>query len=277
MDDTIEAVGRADFAKGGQDTDGGQSVPAIRHLSVGWRMSLLLVLNAVVFVILAVVLWRGGALLAHQWTELQRLSAEERQLDGIGADVGRLQSLIHRSLQMPTDEVVAEISRRRAALLDRLAGAGVTDARASQEVSLLALTSRQFFAGFDALRDLNAGIRSLYRDQVLKLAGEVSGLYGILENAPHSGEGRLWPALGQSRETFVDTLVAVDAFYFSNDQEALERARHNLGIITRSAPVMRDLAQPGLERSAVTALAARIETLTRTARRQLRWPVQRQL
>ena len=234
---------------------------SIRRIPVGWRVPLLVALNLVVFLILAAVIWHGNRVLGGQWIEVQRITSEHRLFDGIENDAGGLQSQIHRYLEMPSESVLTDIGRLRGHLLAHLAGIGVFDAVTADGVARVVKASQQLLDGFEALRRLNAGIRALYRDRILRVGSEVSGLYGILDDVTHGSNALSWPSIAKSRENFGAALLAINAFYFSGDAEALNQAHRGLEAVTQTAPVIRDLAHGELEQRTVAALAERFAAI----------------
>ncbi|MEI8395893.1 MAG: hypothetical protein WCF85_14225 [Rhodospirillaceae bacterium] len=71
----------------------------VRRIPVGWRISLLVMLNLAVCLIVAGLIWRGSHMLEHQWAEVQRITEDERLIDAIDNGTSRLHSLIHRYLR----------------------------------------------------------------------------------------------------------------------------------------------------------------------------------
>lgn len=230
---------------------------SIRRIPLGWRVSLLVAFNLVVFPILAAVVWQGNRTLGEQWIEVQRIGAEERLFAAIESNADALQSQIHRYLEMPSDSVLTDIGRLRGLLLSRLASFRAFDATTADGVAEVVKASQQLLDGFDALRGVNAGLRTLYRDRVLRIGSEVSGLYGILDEVTHGSNTFSWPSISKSQENFSTALLAINAFYFSGDAEALARARRGLDAVTQTAPVIRDLARSELEQRTVAALTER--------------------
>ncbi|MEI6560229.1 MAG: ATP-binding protein [Rhodospirillaceae bacterium] len=224
---------------------------------MGWRLSLLVALNLVVFLILAAVIWHGNRILGEQWAEVLRISAEERLFDGVDSNAGTLQGQIHRYLEMPTDAVLTDIGRLRTQLLGRLAALRAVDDSAAGGIAQVVKASQRLFDGFEALRELNPRIRSLYRDRILGIGSEISGLYGLLDEASRAANAVSWASISKSRENFGAVLLAIDAFYFSGDAEALARARRGLEAITQTVPIIREFARTELEQGTVAALAGR--------------------
>ncbi|MBI1209340.1 MAG: PAS domain S-box protein [Azospirillum sp.] len=239
----------------------------IRSVPVGWRLSLMVALNAVVIVIFGALIWGAGQVVQRQWDELHRVREFDRLFVRIDSEVGRLQSLIHRYFNAPTPEVLAEIARRRGELLARLEGMRLPGDEFADELYRLTLTSRRFLAGFDALKTVNDRIRQTYDQSILGSARDMAGLYSILDNAARGIDGLLWPSLSQSRQLFSEALLAVDAFYLGNDRTAAAVAEHNLNTIVNTVPVMQDLAADDLQRAALTALEDRGRTLLQGLRR----------
>jgi signal transduction histidine kinase len=67
----------------------------------------------------------------------------------------------------------------------------------------------------------------------------------------------LLPSLGKSREAFTASLLAANAYYLSLSPDAAEDARGNIMAVEQAIPVMMDLADSSLQRTALAALAQR--------------------
>ena len=67
----------------------------------------------------------------------------------------------------------------------------------------------------------------------------------------------LLPSLGKSREAFTSSLLAANSFYLSLASDAAEEAKANIVTVEQTIPVMIDLAENSLQRSALAALAQR--------------------
>jgi signal transduction histidine kinase len=85
----------------------------------------------------------------------------------------------------------------------------------------------------------------------------MAGLYAIIEGAIGARDALLLPSLGKSREAFTASLVAANAFYLSLASGAADEARKNITTVEQTIPVMIDLAENNLQRTALTALAQR--------------------
>jgi signal transduction histidine kinase len=85
----------------------------------------------------------------------------------------------------------------------------------------------------------------------------MAGLYAIIEGAIGARDALLLPSLGKSREAFTASLVAANAFYLSLASDAADEARKNITTVEQTIPVMIDLAENNLQRTALTALAQR--------------------
>jgi signal transduction histidine kinase len=121
---------------------------------------------------------------------------------------------------------------------------------------LRAVTER-FLQGFGEVRALQTTISHTYENEVLKPAREMAGLYAIIEGAIGARDALLLPSLGKSREAFTASLVAANAFYLSLASDAADEARKNITTVEQTIPVMIDLAENNLQRTALTALAQR--------------------
>ncbi|MEI8397397.1 MAG: HAMP domain-containing protein, partial [Rhodospirillaceae bacterium] len=166
-----------------------------------------------------------------------------------------------QALSASTPELLAEIQHSSAALLKLLDSTQISDKDILKSLKISSQSTQDLLAGFDAIRERNNEIRVIYRDSILKPAGEISGLFGILENTPEVIADPLWPALGHSREAFVDALVAIETYYLSGDRAAFTQARQNLNMVARAVPIVQGLAKDTLERAAMTALTSRIAAI----------------
>ena len=86
---------------------------------------------------------------------------------------------------------------------------------------------------------------------MLKPAKEMAGLYAIIEGAIGKRDALLLPSLGKSREAFTASLVAANAFYLSLASDAADEARRNIATVEQTIPVMIDLAENNLQRTAL--------------------------
>jgi signal transduction histidine kinase len=89
----------------------------------------------------------------------------------------------------------------------------------------------------------------------------MSGLYAIIDGAIGNRDALIWPSLGKSREAFTAMLVAANAYYFSLASTAAQDALRNIGMIEKTIPVMIDLAENDLQRSALLKLGERATVL----------------
>ncbi len=79
----------------------------------------------------------------------------------------------------------------------------------------------------------------------------MAGLYAIIEASAGRQDALIRPTLGKSREAFTAALVAANAFYLSLATESADEARRNAETIEKTIPVMMDLADNDLQRSAL--------------------------
>ena len=235
---------------------------SIRRIPVGWRVSLLVALNLTVFLMLGLVIWQGNRTLGGLWSEVQRITSEHRLFDGIENDAGGLQNQVHRYLEMPGESVLTDIGRLRRQLLSRLASVRAADPATAEGAVRVAKAAQQLLDGFEALREVSAGIRALYHDGILPLGGEVAGLFGILDDATRGADSAAGPAISKSRENFTAALLAINAFYFSGDAEAVAQAQRSLAAVAKTAPLIRSLAAGELEQQTAAALADRFAAMT---------------
>jgi signal transduction histidine kinase len=235
----------------------------VRALPIRWRIVSIAVLNGLVVVILAGLIWSGARVLNSAWDELRRVRESDALLALLGTEAGRLQSLIHQYINEQRPETFAEILLLRDAVLGTLKTRGVTDPVLSGAVPELTAITERFLGGFGDLRGLQSTITRSYEDEVLKPARQMAGLYAIIESATSTKQALIAPALGKSRESFTAALVAANAYYLSLASDAAEEARTNIQRIEDAIPVMGDLADNDLQRSALDALKLQAAVLRR--------------
>ena len=233
----------------------------LRAIPVSWRIFLIVALNGIAMLALGGLVWGGAAVMEAEWAVVRQVEENDRLFTAVDSDVSRMQSLVHRYLHGPTEELLTEIGRRREGLIGKLQATRVADPAMADDIAQLTSAARRFFASFDALREIIARTRRTYDTAVLKTGGEMAGLYAILDTAARDRNHLVLPALGKSREAFANGLLAANAFYLTGEEAAGARAEGAFLAIARSIPVMRDLASDDLQRSALDALGERVDLL----------------
>jgi signal transduction histidine kinase len=229
----------------------------IRTLPIRWRVLLMAALNATVAVILATLIWNGANVLNRSWDDVRRARESDRLLALLASEASRLQNLIHRYINQPNQQVLAEILGVHGEVLSTLRNRGAIDPILSGSADELRAVTERFLQGFEEVRELQKTINETYENDVLKPAREMAGLYPIIEGAVSQRDALLLPSLGKSREAFTASLVAANAFYFSPTSNPAEDAQRNITTIEQTIPVMIDLAENNLQRDALQALSQR--------------------
>ena len=229
----------------------------VRALPIRWRLLSIAALNATVAVILAALIWNGANVLSRAWDDVRKVRESDKLLVLLEGDANRLQNLIHRYINQPSQEVLAEILGLHGQILSTLRNRGAVDPILSGSADELRAVTERFLQGFGQVREVQTTISQTYENEVLKPAKEIAGLYAIIEGAIGRRDALLLPSLGKSREAFTASLVAANAFYLSPDSEAADEARRNITTVEQTIPVMIDLAENSLQRAALSALAQR--------------------
>jgi signal transduction histidine kinase len=236
---------------------------SVRASPIRWRILAIAVLNSAVALVLLLLIWDGAQALSRAWIELREVRQSEKLLVSLDSEAGRLQSLIHRYFNQPNPSVLAEIIRRRESLMSRLrAQASLDPLTAGPAQELIEITER-FITGFDDLRAVRSALAATYDTDVLRPAKDMAGLYAIIDSTTEGNRSLISPSLGKSREAFNAMLLAANAYYLSTSQDAGDEAKRNAEMIERTAPVMIDLADGDLQRSALTALRERATAIRR--------------
>jgi signal transduction histidine kinase len=229
----------------------------VRVLPIRWRLLLIAALNATVAIILAALIWNGANVLSRAWDDVRTVRESDKLLVLLESEASRLQNLIHRYINQPSQEVLTEILGLHGEVLSTLRNRGAVDPVLSGSADELRAVTERFLQGFGEVRALQTTISHTYENEVLKPAREMAGLYAIIEGAIGARDALLLPSLGKSREAFTASLVAANAFYLSLASDAADEARKNITTVEQTIPVMIDLAENNLQRTALTALAQR--------------------
>src|SRR5438034_1991073 len=229
----------------------------LRVLPIRWRLLLIAALNVVVASILALLIWNGANVLSRAWDDVRTVRESDRLLVLLESEASRLQNLIHRYINQPSQEVLTEILGLHGEVLSTLRNRGAVDPVLSGSADELRAVTERFLQGFSEVRAVQNTITHTYENDVIKPAKEMAGLYAIIEGAIGKRDALLLPSLGKSREAFTASLVAANAFYLSLASDAAEEARRNIATVEQTIPVMIDLAENNLQRTALSALAQR--------------------
>jgi signal transduction histidine kinase len=229
----------------------------VRGLPIRWRLFSIAALNATVAVILALLIWKGANVLSGAWEDVRRVRESDKLLVQLKSEASRLQNLIHRYINQPNQEVLAELLGLHGDVLSTLRNRGAVDPVLSISADELRVVTERFLQGFGEVREVQTTISQTYENEVLKPAKDMAGLYAIIEASIGSRDALLLPSLAKSREAFTASLVAANAFYLSLASDAADEARGNISTVEQTIPVMIDLAENSLQRSALAALAER--------------------
>ena len=229
----------------------------VRVLPISWRLLAIAALNAAVAAILALIIWKGADVLSGAWDDVRRVRESDKLLVQLGNEAGRLQNLIHRYINQPSHELLTEVLGLHGQVLSTLRNRGAVDPIVSAYADELRAVTERFLHGFGEVRELVSTIAQTFENEVLKPAKDMAGLYAIIEGAIGSREALLLPSLGKSREAFTASLLAANAYYLSHSPDAAEDARGNIMAVEQAIPVMMDLADSSLQRTALAALAQR--------------------
>ena len=229
----------------------------VRVLPIRWRLFCIAALNATVAVILALLIWKGANVLSDAWDDVRRVRESDKLLVQLRSEASQLQNLIHRYINQPNEQVLAEILGLHGDVLSTLRNRGAVDPVLSKSADELRAVTERFLEGFGEVREVQTTISQIYENELLKPAKDMAGLYAIVESSIGSRDALLLPSLGKSREAFTASLLAANAFYLSLSSDSADEARANISTVEQTIPVMIDLAENSLQRSALAALAQR--------------------
>lgn len=236
---------------------------AVRGSPIRWRILASAVLNSAVALILILLIFDGAKALSGAWAELRQARQSEKLLVSLESEAGRLQSLIHRYFNQPNPGVLAEIIRRREALMSRLrAEASLDPLTAGPAQGLIEITER-FITGFDDLRAVRSALAAIYDTDILRPAKDMAGLYAEIDASLQGHRSPISPAFGKSRDAFNAMLLAANAYYLSISEGSGDDAKRHAETIEGTAPGMIQLAESDLQRTALTTLRQRASGIRR--------------
>src|SRR5262249_60879340 len=131
------------------------------------------------------------------------------------SEASRLQNLIHRYINQPSNELLTEILGLHGEVLSTLRNRGAVDPVLSGSADELRAVTERFLQGFGEVRGVTMTITQTYENEGRRPAREMAGLYAIVEGAIGRRDALLLPSLGKSREAFTAGLLAANAFYLS--------------------------------------------------------------
>ncbi len=229
----------------------------LRTVPIRWRVLAIAVANSALAVILLLIIWNGSQVLVAAWSDLRRVQGSERFLNSLGADAERLQGLIHRYFSSADANILARIVDLRETLVSRLRVQARLDPLLAGPTRDLTEITERFVTGFDALRETRDAISTVYQSKVLRSSKEMAGLYAIIGSTATDPTSLIWPALGKSRESFNQMILAANAFYLTGASVSLQEAEANAAAIQRTAPVLLDMSTDGIQQRAIGELDAR--------------------
>ncbi|MBI2235618.1 MAG: response regulator [Magnetospirillum sp.] len=234
----------------------------MRTLPIAWRIPLVVALNAAVALAMGSLGWYGAAVVLADFDELRLSQSHLSALADIDAQASRLQSLIRQYLNTPTDDVLKETARRSEELFVAMAATTARDDPNNNDINRLHAAARRFVQGFQTLKTINADVARIYETQVLQATSEISGLYAILNASTRVQPGNLLaPALVRSHENFVDSLIAINLFYFNHSAPRAARAQASLLRVTDAIPMLLELAGSELQRDSLKLIGKRSRAL----------------
>jgi len=99
----------------------------VRTLPIRWRLISIAALNVIVAFVLAWLIWNGANVLSRAWDDVRRVREYDKLLVLLESEASRLQNLIHRYINQPSQEVLAEILGLHGEVLSTLRNRGAVD------------------------------------------------------------------------------------------------------------------------------------------------------
>jgi signal transduction histidine kinase len=133
-------------------------VGLVRAVPIRWRILSIAALNSAVVVVLVAMIWNGAQVLGSAWDDVRQVRESDKILALLQGETGRLQNLIHRYINQPSPELLAEISLLRETVRGALTTRAATDPILSGSVAELKRVTERSLNGLDELRSGQATI-----------------------------------------------------------------------------------------------------------------------
>ena len=128
-------------------------------------------------------IWNGANVLSRAWDDVRKVRESDKLLVLLESEASRLQNLIHRYINQPSQEVLTEILGLHGEVLSTLRNRGAADPVLSGSADELRTVTERFLQGFGEVRAVQTMISHTYENDVIKPAKEMAGLYAIIEGA----------------------------------------------------------------------------------------------
>src|SRR5260370_16591821 len=152
----------------------------VRVLPIRWRLFSIAALNAAVAFILAAFIWNGANVLSRAWDDVRTVRESDKLLVLLESEASRLQNLIHRYINQPSQEVLTEILGLNGEVLSTLRNRGAVDPVLSGSTDELRAVTERFLQGFGELRALQTTIAHTYTHHVPNPPPEIADPSPIL-------------------------------------------------------------------------------------------------
>src|SRR2546430_13011107 len=119
----------------------------VRVLPIRWRLFSIAALNAAVAFILAAFIWNGANVLSRAWDDVRTVRESDKLLVLLESEASRLQNLIHRYINQPSQEVLTEILGLHGEVLSTLRNRGAVDPVLSGSADELRAVTERFSSG----------------------------------------------------------------------------------------------------------------------------------
>ena len=230
----------------------------VRALPIRWRLLSIAALNATVAVILAALIWNGANVLSRAWDDVRRVRESDKLLVLLESEASRLQNLIHRYINQPSQDVLAEILGLHGEVLSTLRNRGAVDPVLSGSADELRGGDRAVSAG------LRRGARSAVDDRAAPTRTRCSSRQRRWPGSMPSSRVRSAGATrccclrsaSRARRSPRAWSPPMPSICRSPPTPPTKRAR-NIATVEQTIPVMIDLAENNLQRAALAALAQR--------------------
>src|SRR5262249_20043212 len=199
----------------------------------------------------------GANVLDDSWDDVRRARESDKLLVQLEGEASRLQNLIHRYINQPSDSLLTEILWLHGEVLSTLRNRGAIDPVVSGSADELRTATERFLNGFEKVRTLQETITQSYENDVSTPAKDMADLYGVIEDAIGGRDSALLHALAKARDAYTAGLLAANTFYLRFTPEAANEARNNIAVVEQSIPAMLEHAESDGQHSALVMLGQR--------------------
>ena len=198
----------------------------LRRIRIGWRVSLIAVVNLIALLAIATILWVGSDELREAWNDLRAAHATSARIGELERAVFRLHREVRTYLDKPDELHRSVVEAEKLSFTHALWRAvDESGSAARADMSSFAEIARRFLFGFDDLRGLEFDIALLYDNEFTELETDVRRRLDALDLAIRPGDAVLRPLVAAAYDRFAEFRIQLVSYRHDRDHRMIVAAR----------------------------------------------------